>query len=162
MLVGRIAGPLGVRGELKVQLDTDFPERFRRLESIFVGPSLEERVIAAARSRGDIVILTLRDIESREQAQALKGMQLWIRRADAMPLPPDQYYHDDIIGLRMETREGTLIGVVTDILVTGANDVYIVDGEDGQTLVPAIKDVVVEIDTSQGRIVIDPLPGLLE
>jgi 16S rRNA processing protein RimM len=109
-----------------------------------------------------MVVLNLRDTESREQAQALRGMDLWIRREDATPLPSDQYYHDDIVGLQMETREGDLVGVVSDILVTGANDVYVVQRESGETLVPAIKDVVVEIDTTEGRIIIDPMHGLLD
>ncbi len=162
MLVGRIAAAHGVRGDLKVQPLTDFPERFQRLGSIFVGPSHEERLITAAHRRGDAVIIRLQDVESREEAQALRGVELWVPRAEATPLPPGQFYHDDIIGLQVQTADGALVGVVSDILVTGANDVYVVDGDEGEILIPAIADVVVGIEVDQGRITVNPMPGMLE
>lgn len=108
------------------------------------------------------MILRLQDVESREDAQALRGVELWVPRAEATPLPPGQFYHDDIIGLQVQTADGALLGVVSDILVTGANDVYVVDGDEGEILIPAIADVVVGIEVDQGRIIVNPMPGMLE
>jgi 16S rRNA processing protein RimM len=110
---------------------------------------------------GDLVYLELRGITSREAAAELQGAVLQVRREDAVTLPAGQFFWSDVIGLRVEDVAGASIGTVVDILSTGSNDVYVVRGELGEVLVPAIKDVVKEIAPEQGRVVVDLLPGLL-
>ena len=161
LLVGRIVGAFGVRGELKVEPLTDFPERFKRLKSVFVGPNRNERSIVSSRLHARL-LLCLEGVETREAAQSLRGQDLWIPRAQAMELPAGSFYVDDIIGLTVETDAGSRVGTVLDILATGANDVYVVEGEQGEILIPAILDVVREIDVGGGRIVIHPMAGLLD
>jgi 16S rRNA processing protein RimM len=111
---------------------------------------------------GKHILLRLEGVDSREAAQRLRGTDLWIPSSEAMALPPGEFFVDDIIGLTMVTDTGQTLGTVRDILTTGANDVYIVAGSPGDILIPAIHDVVREIDVTRGTIVIHPMDGLLE
>ncbi len=118
--------------------------------------------IQAARVQGMTVLLKLDRVADRDTAAALRNKDIQIRAEDAIGLPKGQYFWHQVIGLQVEdatTHE--LLGEVTDILETGANDVYVVSGGRGEILVPAIKDVVKRIDPRAGRMLIQPLPGLL-
>ncbi len=161
MLIGRLSGAFGVRGELKVEPMTDFPERFEGLESIYLGDEHVPKTVLSARTKGR-VLLMLEGIDSREQAQALRGKTLWVPRTEAVELPEGQYYRDEIVGLTIQDEDGAVIGTIEDILETGANDVYVVKAPDRQILVPAIRDVVVAIEPDAGRVVIRPMPGMLD
>jgi 16S rRNA processing protein RimM len=156
--IGRVAAPHGVHGELRVDPLTDFPDRFDRGRRVWlVG---EPHVVERARFQKDAVLLKLAGIDTRTDAQRVQGKELML--PEAGELPPDEglYYQHDIIGLRVEDSKGETLGAVADILSTGANDVYVVRGERGELLVPAVEDVVREIDVAAGHIVIDLLPGL--
>jgi 16S rRNA processing protein RimM len=159
--VGKVAGAMGVTGEVKVDLTTDFPDRFQRLEVIYVG--LEHRAMRVSRVRRHHgrVILALADVQDREAAAALQGAPLYVPRSEAVPLPEGHYYHDQILGLRVETTAGDALGTVVEILVTGSNDVYVVRGDTGEVLIPALREVVRSIDLSAGLMVIEPVEGLL-
>jgi 16S rRNA processing protein RimM len=161
MLVGRIVGAFGVKGQVKVEPLTDFPDRFTLLKSVFLGKGREKHAVLSTR-RHTHVLLGLSEVTTREAAQGLRGSDVWIPRSEAMKLPEGEYYVDDIIGLDVETDGGVRLGAVRDVLSTGANDVYVVGGPRGELLVPAIRDVVRSIDVANRRIVIHPLPGLLD
>ena len=154
-------GAHGIRGELKCRVVTDFPaRRFRRGNIVFIRD--DEHVIQSARVQGDVVLLKLEDIADRDVAETFRNTEILIRTKDAVALPKGQFYWHQVIGLRVEdatTQE--LLGEITDILETGANDVYVVKSARGEILVPAIKDVVKEIDPAAGRMLIQPLPGML-
>ena len=116
----------------------------------------------SARVRGNLVYLRFQGIDDRNAAEALGGQDVLVARADAARLPEGEFFWDEVIGLRVEDTSGRALGSVTDILETGANHVYVVKAPgQREVLVPAIKDVVQLIDPAAGRIVIDPLPGLL-
>jgi 16S rRNA processing protein RimM len=159
--VAQVVGAHGIAGELRCRIITDFPtKRFRRGTTVLIGGV--EHVIQAARIQGPIVLLKLEDIPDRTVAEALRGADVEVPTLNAVVLPKGQFYWHQVIGLRVEdatTQE--LLGQVADILETGANDVYVVRGERGEILVPAIKDVVKEIDPAAGRMLIRPLPGML-
>jgi 16S rRNA processing protein RimM len=110
-----------------------------------------------------VVYLRFEGIQDRDAADALRGQDLMVAREDAVHLPEGEFFWDQVIGLRVEDTTGRILGSVKEILETGANHVYIVrpDGPGKEILVPAIKDVVQLIDPAAGRMVIDPLPGLL-
>ena len=154
-------GAHGIRGELKCRVVTDFPaRRFRRGNTVVIDGL--PHTIQTARVQGMTVLLKLEDIPDRDAAETYRGKEVQIKAEDAVALPNGQYFWHQVIGLRVEdasTHEP--LGEVTDILETGANDVYVVRGERGEILVPAIKDVVKKIDPSAGRMLIQPLPGLL-
>jgi 16S rRNA processing protein RimM len=161
VLIGVVAGAHGVRGEMKVDLQTDFPERFKRLTTVYTGPDHQPLQIAAVRKLGDRVALRVDAVTDRDAAQAMRGAELFIPIGEIMPLPAHTYYRDQIIGLRVETTSGEPLGTITDILITGSNDVYVAKDEQREVLIPALKDIVREVDLEGGRMVIEPVDGLL-
>ncbi|MDB5059854.1 MAG: rRNA processing protein RimM [Chloroflexi bacterium] len=161
MLVGIIAGAFGVRGELKVQLLTDFPDRFQKLATIYAGEDRRPMAVLGARPIGERVALRLAEVPDRDAAQALFDTRLYVPRSEVMPLPEGRFYHDQIIGLQAVTTEGQTLGTIVEILQTGSNDVYVAREGSTEVLIPAIKDVVREIDVQGGRLVVEPIEGLL-
>ncbi len=151
----------GIRGELKCRIVTDFPtRRFKRGNSVVIKG--EAHKIQGARIQGGTVLLKLEDIQDRDTAAALRGAEVEVPTQDAVSLPKGQFYWHQVIGLRVEDATShEPLGEVTDIIETGANDVYIVRGTKGEILVPAIKDVIKQIDPESGRMLIQPLPGML-
>ena len=109
------------------------------------------------------MLLKLADVPDRNAAESLRGKEITIRREDAVALPEGRFYWHQVIGLTViHASTNQVFGRVTDIVETGANDVYVVRPEQGrEILVPAIKDVVKEIDPENGRMLIEPLPGML-
>lgn len=159
--IGRVLGPYGLGGEIRVAILTDFPERFATLTSVRVGERLHPYEVESARLLRGEAILKLRGVKDATAAERLRGEVLRVPLAEAVPPPSDQYYWHQIIGLEVVTSTGESLGHVVEILRTGANDVYVVQGPRGEVLVPAIEDVVKEIDLSTGRLIIQPLPGML-
>ncbi len=165
-LVGRIGRAHGLRGELVVQPETDRPERFVKLRSVYVGPT-EARAttvqIESARVATAGVLVKLAGIGSRTEAETLRGQQMFIPATDLLPLPDDRIYIHDLIGLRVEDEAGTLLGEVTDVMLLPANDVYVVRSPSrGEVLVPAVESIVRSVDPVAGRVVVRPLPGLFD
>jgi 16S rRNA processing protein RimM len=161
-VVAQVLAPHGVRGELKCRIVTDFPrQRFKRGNTVLVDG--DAHVIQAGRVQGQIVLLRLNGVPDRTAAERFRGKDVLIHVDDALALPKGEFYWHQVIGLAViDATTQTNLGEVADILETGANDVYIVRTETGrELLIPAIKDVVKDIDPSLGRILIEPLPGLL-
>jgi 16S rRNA processing protein RimM len=146
---------------MKVQLATDFPDRFKPDLTLYAGEERRRMVVTGSRAIGDRVALTLADIADRNAAQAMFGTPLYVKRGDVMPLPEGRYYHDQIIGLRVVTTTGEHVGTVVEILATGSNDVYVAREGDAEVLIPALRDVVKEIDVLGGTMVVEPIEGLL-
>ncbi len=160
LAVGRVIGVHGVRGEIKVKQLTDFPERFARGALLFVEGETSQREVVSARPHKGALLVKLSGLEDRNAAEILRGKYLFIAREDAMPLGEDEYYEDELVGLTVETMEGELLGELVEIMWTGANEVYIVRGPQGETLLPAIADVVQEVDVDAGIMRVTLLPGL--
>ncbi len=162
--LGVLTAPWGLRGELKAHLDADF-DLARRVKRIYVGRDRRPYDLTGINRRGKAYTVKLVGIDSVEAAETLRGAEIGLPRAKAPPLPQGHYFVDQLIGLRVVTSAGREVGRVADVLVTGANDVYVVrneDGEGGEVLIPAIRDVVLEINPATGLIRIEPLPGLLD
>lgn len=160
LLVGEITAPQGLRGEVRVYPHTDFPERFMDLAEVGLrrgeGQPVQVVQIETARESGRVIILKLAGIETREQAETLRGTHLVIPQSWAVELAEDEYYHHQLLGLQVVTTEGEELGPITEILRTGANDVY----ETPLALVPATRDIIREIDLPHGRMMVDARPGL--
>jgi 16S rRNA processing protein RimM len=156
-----VLGAHGIRGELKCRVVTDFPrQRFRRGAEVFMRGAAY--VVQGVRLQGDYALLRLAGLTDRTTAEALRGADVEVPRAATVPLPRGQYYWFQVIGLQVDdVTTGEDLGRVVDILETGANDVYIVRGARGEVLIPAIKDVIQEIDPAGGRMRVAPLPGML-
>jgi 16S rRNA processing protein RimM len=161
--VGLIIGAHSLRGELKVEPHTDFPERFAPGAVVFMGLDLEPLVIAASRPHKAVILIRVDTVTDRTQAEALAGQWLFIKESDTAVLDDDTYFIHDIIGVTVVTGEGKRLGVVTDVLQTGANDVYVIAADDDparEILIPAIAEVIQSVDLETGVILVNLLPGL--
>lgn len=162
--VGAIASVHGIKGEVKVFPTTDEPAKFKKLKSVILKTEKEEREIAlqSVRFFKNMVIVKFQGVESPEDAQKYRGATLWIAREQAVPLRENEYYRADLIGLSVVTEDGEELGILTDVLETGANDVYEVTLSDKRTaLFPAIRDCIREVDVEQGYIKVHVMEGLL-
>lgn len=162
LAIARIVAPSGTRGEVKGEILTDFPERFARLTRVFVGDELVAYEVLSARVRKRLVYLRLKGCDTMNDAEALRGEIVRIPVSEAVPLPEDHYYWHQIFDLEVWTVAGEFIGKIVDILQRPANDVYVVQGKGKEVLIPAIEDVVKEVDLQKGRMIIQPMPGLLD
>ena len=159
--VGRINGTWGLRGHVKVTPYTANKDRFRPGSRLLVGGAPAEVLDVVYPQAYPCVRFA--GYDSIEAAERLRGALIEIEAAELPPLPEGEYYRHDLIGLRVVTRDGELLGELADILATGANDVYVVRrAAAADVLLPAIADVVLRVDLVARELVVDPLPGLLD
>ena len=162
--VGQIVNTNGLKGLLKINPFTDDITRFERLKTIFIEHKKEllEFEIESVRYQKKQVLLKLKGIDTIEEAEKYREDYLKINRNKEEKLPEDTYYIVDLIGLDIYTENGELLGKLDDIFSTGSNDVYVVkNGEGKQILLPAISDVIKNIDLEQKKIVVNLIEGLL-
>lgn len=163
LTVGFIRRPHGLRGEMILDLHTDFPERLKPGTRVYVGEEHKPMTIASARPHATGMLIGLRGLTTPELAGQLRNTWVYVPAGDRPPLPEGKLYHHQILGMRVVTDEGRELGKLTDIISTGANDVYVVTGEDGkEILLPAIKDVILEYDVPRSEIKVHLLEGLLD
>jgi 16S rRNA processing protein RimM len=167
LVVGKIVGAHGIRGELKVELMTDDPHRFQWLDRVFLGLDDQEpvlRALAGYRLHKGRALLQLEDCRDRTTAQALRGQLVQVPLEEAISPEEGAYFEHQILGLEVWTVAGELLGEVVEIIFTGANDVYVVHGSDPdrrEILIPVIEGVVLEIDLEGGRLTVELPEGLL-
>lgn len=160
LAVGRVARPFGLRGELKVTVLTDYPEQLGRLRTVYLGPQAQAWTVEGLRLHQGAALFKLCGCDDRNAAEALRDMLVQITLEDAVPLEEGEYYEYQIVGLAVFEQDGTPLGKVREILSTGANDVYVVVGPEGELLLPALESVILEIDLQAGRMVVEVLEGL--
>lgn len=160
IIIGRIVAPWGVKGEVTVEIETDFPQRFSPGEQVFVdGKPLTMVDVSRHRNR---LILKFSTIDGAEDAQRLRGKFIEIPQSKTRTLPEDRYYYFQLIGLEVRTTGGERLGEVKEILAGESHDIYVVQGMKGEFLIPAIANVVKSVDLERGLIKIEPIAGLLE
>ncbi len=157
--IGRILAPWGIEGKLKVKVITDFPQRFAPSSTVYI--NRQPVTINSTEWHNGEVIIKLNMVDDTEAARRLRGQPVEIHHSQVYSLPEGQYYQFQLIGLEVWTTQGELLGNITEVLSAQSNDNYIVKGEGGDILIPAIDDVVKSIDLNQGRITIEAIPGLL-
>ena len=162
LAVGLLRKPHGVHGDILVTLMTDFPERLRPGTYVYFGDEKREVKITRRRPHNDGLILGFEGVALPEQAAKYTGKTIFVRAEDRPLLPEGEYYHHQIVGLNVTDDTGRMLGVVTEILETGANDVYVVVDESGrEVLIPALKEVLLEINLEQKSMQVHLLPGLI-
>jgi len=159
IIIGQVVAPRGIKGKLKVEVVTDFPQRFAPRSQIYI--NREPMTIASTEWHKGKAIIKLDTIDSIEEAEKLRGQAIEIHHSQLQPLPEGQYYHFQLIGLEVWTTQEELLGTVTEILTAESNDNYVVRGAKGEILIPAIEDVVKSVDLDKGRITIEAIEGLL-
>jgi 16S rRNA processing protein RimM len=169
IVLGRVVGAHGIRGVLRVRVLGDGPENLLRIVRVWLGREAGDpearslEVEDAAVGRPGEVRLRLAGIERREDAEALHGELVLTEAASLEKLPPGEHYWFELVGCRVELADGQRIGTVSELWETGGHDVLVVAGQDGQRrLVPAARAFLREVDIRERRIVIDPIPGLLD
>ena len=157
--VGRVLAPWGLRGDVKVEPLTDFPQRFAAGGRVWAGGVTY--VIERYRWQRGQVFLKLAGIDSVTAAEALRHRLLEVPEDELRPLGEGEYYHFQILGLEVKTTAGEVLGRVEQIISTGSNDVFVVRGPRGEVLIPAVDDVVKSVDPTAGRIEVEVVEGLL-
>ena len=163
--IGQIVNTFGIKGEVKVVPFTDDITRFDELKEIYVEKKNELKLfqIEQVNYKKNMVILKLKGIETVEEAEKLRNCYLKIDRKDAKKLPKDTYFIVDLLGLDVYTDEGKSLGKVDDIYNAGSSDIYVVKDELGkQILLPAIKDVLKEVDLENQKIIVHLIKGLVD
>ena len=163
--VGTITQPFGIKGETKVYPDVDDPAYFKKLKKVFFEKegSYEEFVIESVRMALPLVIIKFKGIEAPEEIRKYRQTDLYVVRKDAPALEEGEHYYADLLGMEVTDDTGVYRGRLTDIIETGANDVYEVTTTDGGTvLLPAIKDCILDVDMDEGIILVHILKGLME
>lgn len=163
VLLGRVRRTRGLRGELVVESHSDLPDRFEQLKKLYlVTPDGERPVtIRSVRTQSPSEVwIKLEEIRDRESAMALSGASLEIDEADRPAPPAGEYYYDQLEGLRVVDVSGQPLGTLSQVIPRGAQDLYVVVTERGESLVPASAAIVKRIDIEAGLVVVDPPPGL--
>lgn len=164
--VGVISSTHGVRGEVKVYPTTDDANRFKKLKTVILDKGRGEQMtltIESVKFFKNMVILKFKEFNDINEIEKYKGRDLLIRREQAVKLGKDENFIVDLIGLKVVTDEGQEFGVMKDVLQTGANDVYVIEGKDGKEyLFPAIKQCILDVDLEAQVMTVHILDGLLE
>ena len=162
IVIGEITKPHGVRGELRVKPHTDEPQRFTWLEQLYVGEAQPRSMaVEKARVHQGMILLKLTAVNDRAAAESLRGELLLVPEDEALPLEEGEYFLFQLEGLVVSTVEGETLGTLSRVIETGANNVFVVQGEAGELLLPDIAEVIQEIDFENGRMTVQLLPGLL-
>ncbi|MDD6482908.1 MAG: ribosome maturation factor RimM [Lachnospiraceae bacterium] len=161
--VGVVTTTHGVRGEVKVFPTTDDPARFKKLKNVILddGKTQRDMEISGVKFFKNMVILKFKDLDDMNEAQKLRQAKLFVTRDNAVELQENEYFIADLIGMQVVSDEGEELGEISDVLQTGANDVYVIQKEkQADILVPAIKDCIINVDLEQNIMTVHLLPGL--
>ena len=164
-VVGRVARPHGLRGQMFVNVETDFPrERFKQGAELFMKglSGLESRTVTAVRFQQDRPVISLGGIDDVEAAKALAGAELRVPVEALTPLPADVFYHHDLVGCGVETLTGDRIGEVSSVEGTAGGSCLLIQTPSGEVMIPLAHGICREIDTPAKRIVVDLPEGLLD
>lgn len=166
LILGEILRPHGVRGEVRMRIVTDYPERLSQLKTVYLGKSPEDKKIAPAklthvRFHKDYALLTFKGYNNRDEADALRSQLVMVDLENAVPLEEGEYYLFQLIGLTVVSNDAP-IGIVKEVIQTGANDVYVLDSDTlGEVLIPAHDETIVKIDFDTEIITMNLPEGLL-
>lgn len=157
--VGRVLRPWGLRGDLKVESMTDFPDRFDEGERLWLAG--RERVVESARWQKGMLYLKLRGIDDADEAEPFRDELLEVSESALHTLDEDEFYHHQLVGMHAGTTEDLELGEVIEVLSTGGNAVLVVRGPLGEVLLPFIDDVIREVDLPGGRLKVQLIEGLI-
>lgn len=167
LMLGEVLRPHGVRGELRLRILTDYPQRIGSLKTVYLaanadGDAIQPYTVESMRMNGDYGLLKLQEIPDRNAAERLRELFVLIDLENAVPLEEGEYYLYELIGMTVITVDGVSLGKITDVIETGANDVYVVQDDAGvEILLPDIPQVVKAIDLDIGQMTITLIDGLL-
>lgn len=160
VLIGRLQRVHGVDGEIAMRVLTDFPQRIRHGKQVFVGEDHQQMIIESVRPKAELLLLTFKGITTREAAQELTNLEVFVEARNLPKLPEGKYYHHQILGLQVYEGE-ELLGYISEIIETGANDVFAVRlTRGGELLIPNIPEVVLAVELEEKRMLVHLMEGL--
>lgn len=161
IIIGQVVNVVGLKGELKVYHYSDYKERFEELEKIYLENDLYH--IAGVRYQKEIVILKLKGIDDRSEAEKHKGENIYIDKSDVRVLPEETYYIFDLIGLSVIEENGKCLGKISDVIKNSAQDLYEVESENkDKFLIPAVEEFILKIDMENRTMTVRLIEGLME
>jgi 16S rRNA processing protein RimM len=162
LVVGFLRRPHGVHGEIVMDLHTDFPERLKPDRKLFVGEGHQLLTLESTRSHGDNVLVKFRGIETPEDAGQYRNKWVYVKTSEIPALPEGQIYQHQLLGMTVIDESNKVLGELSEIIETGANDVYVVKDDAGkELLLPAIPSVILDIDPDRRLIRVHLLEGLV-
>lgn len=165
ILIGKITAPAGLSGEVKILNFAESPERYRKLDRIFLGEKDDHELeIAGVRVHKGQVILKLEGCDDRNAAERLRGRELFMAEEDLEELPEGEFYIRDIIGMEVRDTDGLLVGHLTDVLTDRAQDIYVIEQPDGgkDILIPGVPEFIRNINGETGVITVRMIEGMTE
>ena len=163
--VGVISSTHGIRGEVKVFPTTDDPGRFKKLKHVILDTGKEQKnlEITGVKFFKQFVILKFKGLDNINDIEKYKGKSLYVTRENAVRLKKDEYFIADLVDMQVFLEDGTPFGVLTDVMKTGANDVYCIQTQEhGEVLIPAIGECILDVDVEGQKMTIHLMPGLVE
>lgn len=162
LAIGFLRRPHGVMGEVIMDLHTDFPQRIKPERKVYIGEKHETFTLETVRPHGNGLLIKLHGFDSPESAGRFRNQWMYVKSTEVPALPEGQYYKHQLIGLTVMTDAGEKLGILNEVLETGANDVYVVVKEDGkEILLPAIPDVVLDVNMNDKLMKVHIIDGLL-
>jgi len=162
--IGIITRFQGNKGEVRVKATTDIPERFFDLDTVYLkrGDELKELEIEYIRFHKQFVVIKFFDINSINEAEKLKNYQVLIDESEKYLLPEDNFYVDDLIDCDVYLESDKYLGKLIDVIDTSGTDIFLVKGQDKEYMLPASREMILEIDLENKKIIVDPIPGILD
>ena len=162
LAVGKLRRPHGVKGEMLMEVLTDFPERLKPGSVLLVEPDYAPLVLRSVRQHKDGLLVAFTGCDTPEAAGEYRNRLVNVKTTSRPTLPEGEYYHHQLIGLRVRTASGQIVGRAIEILTTGAHDVLVARGETGpEILIPLVKPFLQEINLEQGEMIVSLIPGML-
>ena len=163
VIIGKFRKPHGIRGEIRMTVITNFPELINQGQKIYVGQNYQAYTIKSLRWQGEDLLVSLEEMPDRTAVEIFRNVMVHMKSED-MPEPPEgEFYLHQLVGLEVITDQGQNLGILKEVLLTGANDVYLVSTPDGkEILLPAIQEVVLDVNMEDRKMLVHILPGLLD
>ncbi len=160
LLIGKLGKTHGVSGEMDFYVYTDFPERLKHGKKVFLGEDKAPVLLDTLRPKNKLMLISFEGINSPEEARVMTNLEVFVKTSEIPALPAGMYYHHELIGLRVYEDENFL-GVLTEILETGANDVFVIKNDEREELLlPDIPNVILDIDLEESKMSVSVPDGL--
>jgi len=163
VVIGKFRKPHGIRGEVRMTVLTDFPDLIEIGQKVYAGQKYQAYKIKSLRWHGGDLLVSLEGMLDRTAVEIFRNIMIYMKSED-MPAPPEgEYYLHQLVGIDVVTDQGKNLGRLKEVILTGANDVYLVDSPEGkEILLPAIEEVILEINLEDRIMLVHIIPGLLE
>ena len=160
--IGQITAPVGIRGEIRVFPYTDRESRFSDMKKIYVGEGDDQYTVEKIRYDKGMVVIKFREVPDRNFSETLRGKNLYVER-DQYVLDEDSYFLEDLMECSVFSDEGIYLGKVINVIQNTYQDIYVIEKENGKSfLVPAVKEFIKSVDTTEKKIIIHPIEGLTD